>query len=198
MQHNIDVIFTHPKDKFFVILHKGCWWQLPRMHISLLAWQHKKPYLGSLEQIYLNQEQQLQDPALSTILHLETALPKQVIGISAARFVSWWRVHAYDFLQNKMLSQLSIIQDKRKTPTAKNNDAIVKKQTDSEQGQIINQHAIDSSVDNKTIMDNKASKDNNVDTDLNAQNALKEPVAKEDIFDSLLHELNEEVLHPNL
>ncbi|MDO5652233.1 MAG: hypothetical protein Q4G13_08910, partial [Moraxella sp.] len=99
-QRVIDVVFVHPKNRQLVIWHKGEWWQVTKMQLTDNAWQYKTPYTGSLEEIYVAKEQAVSCQHLAKTLQTHE-LPSELRSISAAKFLSWWSVNDFDWLNRQ-------------------------------------------------------------------------------------------------
>lgn len=94
MRRFIDVIFVHPKKRQYVVLHQGRFWQLPRLNLSANAWLLKLLYTGGLGEIFVAKDQHINDPKLQQVLSTH-ALPDELHGISAQKFLGWWQVNDY-------------------------------------------------------------------------------------------------------
>lgn len=103
MRRFIDVVFVNPKGKYYVVLHKGKFWQLPRMNLAASSWVFKLLYNGSLNDIFIAKNQALACQNLIKILKTYE-LPAQLTGMSAARFLDWWQMNDY-----KILSQADVM-----------------------------------------------------------------------------------------
>lgn len=110
----IDVIFVEPKHRQYVILHKGKFWQLPRMNLTLSAWELKEPYTGSLNDIFVIQSQAVGQQLSSVLRTYE--LPEQLSGLPATHFLAWWETNDY-----KWLSEQNVVKLNEKPPTTANN-----------------------------------------------------------------------------
>lgn len=84
----IDVIFVEPKNRQYVILHNGKFWQLPRMNLTVSAWELKEPYTGALSDIFVTQSQVINGELGKLLSTYE--LPEQLGGLSATHFLAWW------------------------------------------------------------------------------------------------------------
>lgn len=44
MRRYIDVVFVNPKGRYYVVLHQGKFWQVPRMNLTATSWVFKLAY----------------------------------------------------------------------------------------------------------------------------------------------------------
>lgn len=100
MRRFVDVIFVQPKKKYYVILHQGNFWRLPRLNLTISSWEVKTPYLGSLEDIYVSKNQVIDCEKLAAVLDTQP-LPEELHGLSAHRFLDWWSMYDYEWLAKK-------------------------------------------------------------------------------------------------
>lgn len=102
MRRFVDVIFVQPKKKYYVVLHQGNFWRLPRLNLTISSWEVKTPYLGSLEDIYVSKNQVIDCEKLAAVLDTQP-LPEELHGLSAHRFLDWWSMYDYEWLAKKSL-----------------------------------------------------------------------------------------------
>lgn len=234
----VDVIFVQPKQRYYVVLHQGQFWQLPRLNLNQNSWLLKKPYDGSLADIYVAKDQAVACKQLSDILQT-FELPKQLHGSDAMRFLDWWNQYDYQWLSTQDLvnlkqSQTQAVNDRQTTvaqdtsstntantlahdkPKAKpnpkpNHQATAQlgaQQADSQpktkntqakpQSQAMGVSSSPSTQPtNQTAAKPAQAKPTNADTTAQTSTAKAAAQASDemDIFDSLLHDLTEEVLH---
>lgn len=95
----IDVIFVEPKRRSYVVLHNGKFWQLPRMNLTVSAWESKEPYTGSLSDIFVAQSQAIGKQLAKTLSTYD--LPEQLAGLPATHFLAWWTSNDYKWLSEK-------------------------------------------------------------------------------------------------
>lgn len=88
----LDVIFVHPKDRYYVVWHQGQFWQLPRLSLTASAWSFRLLYKGELGDIFVAKNQHISDSSLAKRL-TTTQLPAHLSLVSAERFLPWW--HTY-------------------------------------------------------------------------------------------------------
>lgn len=116
MRRFIDVVFVQPKSKYYVVLHKGQFWQLPRMNLTRSSWTFKLLYQGSLSDIFVAKDQGLACEQLTQILKTHE-LPEQLHGMDAHRFLDWWEMYDYKWLSKDDVLELSADSPKEtKTP----------------------------------------------------------------------------------
>lgn len=97
MRRFIDVVFVQPKNRYYVVLHEGKFWQLPRMNLTSSSWVFKLLYKGSLNEIFVAKDQAVACERLSRTLKTYE-LPKELHGLSANRFLDWWNMNDYKWL----------------------------------------------------------------------------------------------------
>lgn len=100
MRRFIDVVFIHPKNRYYVVLHQGKFWQLARMNLTVSSWVFKLLYKGSLGDIFVARNQAVVDEKLSKILKTYE-LPAELHGLNANRFLDWWEMNDYKWLSTK-------------------------------------------------------------------------------------------------
>lgn len=122
MRRFIDVVFVQPKSRYFVVLHEGKFWQLPRMNLTANSWVFRLLYKGSLKEIFVAKSQAVACERLSRTLKTYD-LPKELHGLNAQRFLDWWEMNDYKWLSTKDVISLDVAQTpevkaiKAKTPT---------------------------------------------------------------------------------
>lgn len=100
MLRPIDVIFKHPGKKFTVIYQNGKLWQLPRLDFDGVSLAYKRAYIGSREQIFVAQNQELPADDLLLCSQLATIpLPAIVIGRNVDEFEQWWQQNSFNYRQ---------------------------------------------------------------------------------------------------
>lgn len=97
MRRYIDVVFVNPKGRYYVVLHQGKFWQVPRMNLTATSWVFKLAYTESLNEIFVAKNQALSCEHLAKILQTYE-LPKQLAGVSATHFLDWWSLNDYKVL----------------------------------------------------------------------------------------------------
>lgn len=97
----IDAIFVHLKGRFYVVYHRGTLWQLPRMKLDRTAWQHKKPYLGDKNALFLSRQQAVLDINLAKQLRT-LELPAAIQGAALPKFEAWWQTHGFFWLKDSL------------------------------------------------------------------------------------------------
>lgn len=220
MRRFIDVVFIHPKNRYYVVLHQGKFWQLARMNLTVSSWVFKLLYKGSLGDIFVARNQAVVDEKLSKILKTYE-LPAELHGLNANRFLDWWEMNDYKWLSTKDVLTLDA-KPKPQTLSLPQAQAPSPKQNPPTSDGI----ATPATPDNKT---NDRADNAGTATDRTAPNlqssvpVVPSPATQEttqanqprpspnltqtqpkkanepsgfDVFDSLLHELNEEILHP--
>lgn len=115
MRRFIDVVFVQPKSRYFVVLHEGQFWQLPRMNLTANSWVFRLLYKGSLKEIFVAKSQAVADERLSRTLKTYD-LPKELQGLSAQRFLDWWEMNDYKWLSTKNIISLDVSQAQKNTP----------------------------------------------------------------------------------
>lgn len=95
----INAIFIEQKQQFFVVYQQGKLWQLPRMKLDMSAWRYRKPFTGNASALVLARDQHINDKALAQKLPTHD-LPSTLHGISLPRFETWWRQNGFDWLNN--------------------------------------------------------------------------------------------------
>lgn len=223
MRRFIDVVFVHPKDRYYVVLHQGQFWQLPRMNLTASSWTFKIAYTGSLDDIFLAKNQALACQHLIKILNTYE-LPEQLIGMSASRFLDWWNMNDYRILSQKDVAVLTMptadspnadlpntdttTADTPNTNMGDTSSAISKaKQVAPKQANTdllaSTASAPDSALNKPALSDSSPldSAPSNPDTRA-SQNTPPKPntsspktTQSSDVFDDLLQQLNEEVMH---
>ncbi|WP_350656379.1 hypothetical protein [Psychrobacter sp. S1-30-MNA-CIBAN-0213] len=163
----IDAIFVHPEKRLYVVYFRGELWQLPRMKIDHAAWQRRQPYNGDVKSLYLSRHQAITDPILAQKLRTLN-LPEAVRGSTLPRFEDWWEVHGFEWLR-------ALLHD-GKSPLAAH-------QSNTEEPISAVQ-----SLGN----DNEAT---NTVNNAEKTEPITPPVAEDDIFDDMLADLTNEVLH---
>ncbi len=105
MRRFIDVIFVEPKNRCYVVLHQGQFWQLPRLNLTANAWLLKKPFEGNLSEIYVSKDQGL---ACEKLAHTLTTyeLPLELHGLDGYRFLDWWSMNDYKWLSTQDVLEL--------------------------------------------------------------------------------------------
>lgn len=98
----IDAIFVHPERRLYVVYYRGELWQLPRMKIDDTSWQHRQPYQGSENALYLSSHQAIVDPMLAQKLRTLN-LPAATRGSTVSRFEAWWEVRGFDWLKDQLI-----------------------------------------------------------------------------------------------
>lgn len=109
MRRFIDVVFVQPKSRYFVVLHEGQFWQLPRMNLTSNSWVFRLLYKGSLKDIFVAKSQAVACERLSRTLKTYD-LPKELHGLSAQRFLDWWEMNDYKWLSTKDVISLDVAQ----------------------------------------------------------------------------------------
>lgn len=220
MRRFVDVIFIEPKQKRYVVLHQGNFWQLPRLNLAISSWTLKEPYQGALSDIFVAKNQAVACTELAQTLQTHE-LPTQLHGQDASRFLDWWQMNDYKWLSTKDVLTLDA-KPKPQTLSLPQAQAPSPKQNPPTSDGI----ATPATPDNKT---NDRADNAGTATDRTAPNlqssvpVVPSPATQEttqanqprpspnltqtqpkkanepsgfDVFDSLLHELNEEILHP--
>ncbi|MDO4251067.1 MAG: hypothetical protein Q4C68_06120 [Moraxella sp.] len=201
MRRFIDVIFVEPKHKHYVVLHHGKFWQVPRMALTPTSWLERHPYTGKLQDIFVAQDQAVAAVELANVLTTQE-LPEQLSGISATRFLEWWQAHDYLWANTSSLIELSLpTKERPKTASSPKNS----KPTSA--------HHKTAALKAKTQTQKKSAKTvpdapiatKQMPTQTNAKTTKTPKVAKsskknepKDIFDTLLDELNAEVLKTSI
>lgn len=113
----VDAVFIEPKNRFYVILHKGKFWRLPRMQLTNNAWLLKKPYVGSHDDIFMVKDQRIHDSVLAKTLHTHQ-FPPQLANISATRFLQWWSSKDYLWVnqEKKLVNSTGSAHNDKSTP----------------------------------------------------------------------------------
>lgn len=163
----IDAIFVHPEKRLYVVYFRGELWQLPRMKIDHAAWQRRQPYNGDVKSLYLSRHQAITDPILAQKLRTLN-LPEAVRGSTLPRFEDWWEVHGFEWLR-------ALLHD-GKSPLAAH-------QSNTEEP---------ISAVQSLSNDNEAT---NTVNNAEKTEPITPPVAEDDIFDDMLADLTNEVLH---
>ncbi|AMN49667.1 hypothetical protein [Psychrobacter sp. P2G3] len=163
----IDAIFVHPEKRLYVVYFRGELWQLPRMKIDHAAWQRRQPYNGDVKSLYLSRHQAITDPILAQKLRTLN-LPEAVRGSTLHRFEDWWEVHGFEWLR-------ALLHD-GKSPLAAH-------QSNTEEP---------ISAVQSLSNDNEAT---NTVNNAEKTEPITPPVAEDDIFDDMLADLTNEVLH---
>ncbi|MDO4426664.1 MAG: hypothetical protein Q4B88_00900 [Moraxella sp.] len=208
MRRFVDVIFVQPKKKYYVILHQGNFWRLPRLNLTISSWEAKTPYLGSLEDVYVSKNQVIDCEKLAAILDTQP-LPEELHGLSAHRFLDWWSMHDYEWLAKKSTkansvktantpqnteksSEVATPNLQRTTPLASPNPPTHQAVTPAAAPAAMTPNPVIPS----SAVANPASPSTKTDTQPTTKVPTKNPETQGfDIFDSLLQELNEEVQH---
>lgn len=118
MRRFIDVVFVQPKNRYYVVLHEGKFWQLPRMNLTSSSWVFKLLYKGSLNEIFVAKDQAVACERLSRTLKTYE-LPKELHGLSANRFLDWWDMNDYKWLSTKDVIALGDTQEDEPEPVSK-------------------------------------------------------------------------------
>ena len=163
----IDAIFVHPEKRLYVVYFRGELWQLPRMKIDHAAWQRRQPYNGDVKSLYLSRHQAITDPILAQKLRTLN-LPEAVRGSTLPRFEDWWEVHGFEWLR-------ALLHD-GKSPLA----------------------AHQSNTEEPISAVQSLGNDNEATSTVNNAEKTKPitpPVAEDGIFDDMLADLTNEVLH---
>lgn len=167
----IDAIFVYPKRRLYVVYYRGELWQLPRMKIDDMSWQHRQPYNGNLNALYISSHQAISDPVLAQKLRTLN-LPPAIRGCTLLRFESWWETHGFEWLKDQLTMGLSPLAAHQMTTLAKTTG---------------NQPA--SNANHKAAQPN----DDNTSND-----PITTPAATTDIFADMLADLVNEVMHQQL
>lgn len=117
MRRFIDIVFVEPKNRQYVVLHQGKFWQLPRMNLTANAWDSKVPYTGTLDRIFVAQSQAV-GKALSHILKTYE-LPEQLGGLPATHFLAWWENNDYRWLSENDVIKLDEMDNLSEKPSKK-------------------------------------------------------------------------------
>ncbi len=237
MRRFIDVVFVNPKGKYYVVLHKGKFWQLPRMNLTASSWVFKLLYNGSLNDIFIAKNQALACQNLIKILRTYE-LPAQLTGMSAARFLDWWQMNDYKILSqadvmvldapalearaDKQAYTADLLAPTDLTPATDNADLTNIKRATTQLTPTAKQvfdtnahaaHHTSAHAPNNPTSSKQTSGAQAINQTSNAQTDVKQPTPNNtaehkaaepknsdsaealDVFDDLLHQLNEEVMH---
>lgn len=204
----VDVVFVEPKHKQYVILHQGEFWQLPRMHLTQSSWELRTPYTGSLNDIFVAQNQGISCQELEATL-TTYELPEQLAGLSATHFLGWWSNNDYKWLSQNNVVHLT--DDTNSTPPNKSPKKHKKAQKSTTKAQATPktpaENPTTANLPPQTPKHNpstqRAAQTNTnpqttpPKTAKNTPNSVDNIGNDLDIFDNLLHELNEEMLNPS-
>lgn len=217
MRRFIDVIFVDPKIKRYVVLHQGEFWQLPRLNLSVNSWALKQPYAGELSDIFVAKEQGVACAELSQTLKTYD-LPPQLHGQSAIGFLGWWQTNDYKWLSTQNVltlnadstddkplpsTQMSVVTESADKQQMAHSQSVATEQAPTHQDivskPITNPVADLTTKSHEPHKPNPASPTQSKTTTTETQNtqASKESADGLDIFDNLLNELTEEILHPH-
>lgn len=136
MRRFIDVVFVNPKGRYYVVLHQGKFWQVPRLSLTASSWIFKLAYKGSLNEIFVAKNQALACEHLDKVLHTYE-LPEQLSGMSASRFLDWWSMNDYKVLnQNDVVHLSPAAQDTPKNPNIINSQTATPKTSQQNQNAV--------------------------------------------------------------
>lgn len=214
MQRFVDVIFVNPKGKYCVIWQQGKFWQLPSMRLTANAWVFKLVYKGSLDDIYVAKNQVITCERLAAILQTYQ-LPDNLSGVSATQFLAWWSANHRKVTQRAVavtpagtrpITQIKPIAQQ----ILKRIQQAISPSTPATQSDVNSQNGV-TPQDNLHHTPNKPASIEDILQKKQAAVRLStstpsvdepptgKPVTKIaegfDIFDDLLHELNEEIRH---
>lgn len=186
----VDVIFAKPSGRYYVVLHQGQFWQLPRLSLTKSAWSLKTPYKGELGKIFVVKSQAVPIELQAVLQPID--LPAQLGGVNASQFLAWWQTHSYAYSQN---SQNNTNNQSTLHQTTPPKDQPVPTPTNT-QDHINNQTS--KATQNQTANTQKTTATNTVNTAPNADNNNKNSNKNNSnddlaVFDDLLEQLNSEL-----
>lgn len=206
----VDVVFAEPTGRYYVVLHQGQFWRLPRLSLTKSAWLLKTPYKGDLDKIFVRKSQAI--PAELQAVLQTIDLPTQLNSINANQFLAWWQANSYAYGQNSQNSQNNPANQnstnhqstqptttpkdqKAPTPTNKpsgTNKPINQKQANHNQTNHnqIKQTAQSTTSTQKATAVSTAPKSNSASTSASNDNGDNDDFA---VFDDLLEQLNSEL-----
>ncbi|WP_131668904.1 hypothetical protein [Psychrobacter pygoscelis] len=167
----VDAIFVHPERRCYVIYHGGELWQLTRMKLDVASWWRRQAYRGDPNALFLSHNQYIEDTELARKLRT-LDLPKNLHGTSFPKFKDWWLTHGFDWLKD--------IITKGESPLAGHAKSSEDKDTPAP--------AIDTTPTNKTT-------DSPLTGQLESRAKQSTQPSSGNIFDDMLAELADEVLH---
>lgn len=194
MRRFIDVVFVNPKGRYYVVLHQGEFWQLPKMSLTATSWEYRTPYEGSLNDIFVSKSQDIECPQLAQILSSHV-LPEQLASISALQFLDWWQTNDYKITQQNPSTSST---PAKKRTSKKTKQTKIKAQT-KQTSQKPNNNSSHKANDKANDKANQA----NSQTVAKAQTSSNKLTANTNdndqaaLFDDLLHQLNKEVARHN-
>ena len=188
----IDVLFSDPKERRLIIWHLGKWWQLPTMTLSHTTWEYRTPFMGSLDHVYLLSDQ---TPSSDQGFLATHDLPKSLSGVTASKFLTWWRNNNYAWLSEHSPANPAIGHNTKSS--TEGSTKILNQDTLSQQA---GQTELNEANHKRT--EPKPADPNKIDTQIKASTQPTKPSAlksedPKDIFDHLIDELNHDLLSPH-